>query len=201
MDLSLGKLPWYGQVAIFAGIALAAVAAFHQLYVVPATIEMDGRRQELAAMQANITKGSTTALQLNRFKGQVAELEARLDGLKAVLPEQKDVADLLRRIQTLATGSNLTIRSFKPAGTVTRQLHVEWPISLQLDGTYHDLATFFDSVGKFSRIINISNIDIRTRDTPGTASTISAQCVATTFVLLDSATAGGPSPAAPVKGN
>ena len=98
---------------------------------------------------------------MNQFRQQVAELEARLESLKAVLPEQKDVADLLRRIQTLATQSNLAIRGFKPAPSVTKQLHAEWPIALQLDGTYHNLAMFFDRVSKFSRIINVSNIAIR----------------------------------------
>ena len=96
----------------------------------------------------------------------MAELEARLESLKAVLPEQKDVADLLRRIQTLATQSNLAIRGFKPAPSVTKQLHAEWPIALQLDGTYHNLAMFFDRVSKFSRIINVSNITIRAKEKP-----------------------------------
>jgi len=115
----------------------------------------------------------------------VAELEARLDSLKAVLPEQKDVADLLRRIQTLATQSNLAIRGFKPAPSVTKTMHAEWPIVLQLDGTYHNLGMFFDRVSKFSRIINISNIAIHAKQVPAPNSTITAECVATTFVLLD----------------
>jgi Tfp pilus assembly protein PilO len=46
---------------------------------------------------------------------------------------------------------NLTIKSFRPAPTVTKQLHAEWPINLELDGTYHNLALFFDRVGKFTR--------------------------------------------------
>ena len=96
----------------------------------------------------------------------MAELEARLESLKAVLPEQKDVADLLRRIETLATQSNLAIQGFKPAPSVTKQLHAEWPIALQLDGTYHNLAMFFDRVSKFSRIINVSNIAIRAKEKP-----------------------------------
>jgi Tfp pilus assembly protein PilO len=46
---------------------------------------------------------------------------------------------------------------------------------------------FFDRVSKFSRIINISNVDIRTKDRPEANMTVSADCVATTFVLLDQA--------------
>ena len=83
-----------------------------------------------------------------------------------MLPEEKDAADLLRRMQTVATQSNLTIKSFKPAPTVTKQLHAEWPITLELDGTYHNLAIFFDRVGKFTRIVNISGLDVKGKDKP-----------------------------------
>jgi type IV pilus assembly protein PilO len=198
MDLSLNKLPWYAQVGLFVTLAAGLVGVFYYFYVMPSQADMDIRRKQLATLRADITKGSTTANQLNQFKAQVAELQARLESLKAVLPEEKDVADLLRRIQTLATQSNLAIKGFKPAPTVTKTMHVEWPIALQLDGTYHNLGMFFDRVSKFSRIINVSNLDIKAKDKPEPNSTITAQCVATTFVLLDQKSA--PPPPAPARG-
>ena len=189
MDLNLNKLPWYGQVALFVVLGLALIGGFYWFYAVPAWDEMATREQRLAALRVDIAKGTATANQLNQFREQVAELEGRLESLKAVLPEQKDVADLLRRIETLARQSNLAIQGFKPAPSVTKQLHAEWPIALQLNGTYHNLAVFFDRVSKFSRIINVSNITIRGREKPEPNSTISVECVATTFVLLESAKA------------
>jgi len=122
----------------------------------------------------------------------VTDLEGRLANLKAILPEEKDAADLLNRMQTVAAQSNMTIKGFKPAPTVTKQLHAEWPITLELEGTYHNLALFFDRVGKFTRIVNISGLDVRGKDKPDAGATITATCVATTFVLLDK-----PAPAKP----
>ena len=168
-------------------IGACIIGGFYWFYAVPARAEMVTREEKLASLRVTIAKGSATANQLNQFRQQVAELEARLESLKAVLPEQKDVADLLRRIQTLATQSNLAIRGFKPAPSVTKQLHAEWPIALQLDGTYHNLAMFFDRVSKFSRIINVSGITIHAKDKAESNSTISVDCIATTFVLIESA--------------
>jgi type IV pilus assembly protein PilO len=192
MDLRFNKLPWYGQVGLFVTLGTAGIAVFYYMYVIPTWAEMAGRELRLASLRASIAKGAAAANQLNHFRQQVADLEARLESLKAVLPEQKEVADLLRRIQTLATQSNLAIRGFKPEASVTRQLHAEWPIALQLDGTYHNLAMFFDRVGKFSRIINVSRINIKGKDKPEPNSTITADCVATTFVLLDTAKQAAP---------
>ena len=68
---------------------------------------------------------------------------------------------------------------------MTKQLHAEWPITLELSGTYHNLAIFFDRVGKFTRIVNITGVDIKGKDKPDAIATITATCTATTFVLLE----------------
>ena len=93
-------------------------------------------------------------------------LEAQLERLRAVLPEEQDVADLLRRVQAMATQSNLTILGFTPQAVAKKQLHAEWPIGLQLEGTYHDLGSFLERVSKFPRIINVGDIKIEARDQP-----------------------------------
>ena len=196
MDLNLSKVPWYAQVGLFVALSLAGVGVFYQFYVVSAQADIAAREETLAGLRADITKGMMIATKLGEFRAQVTDLEGKLQNLSAILPEQKDVADLLRRIQTLATQSNLTIRGFKPSPTVTKQLHAEWPIALQLDGTYHNLGMFLDRVSKFSRIINVSNISIKAKDKPDPTSTITAECVATTFVLLDSKPAAAPAGAA-----
>jgi type IV pilus assembly protein PilO len=185
MELSLTKLPWYGQIGAFVAVALAAVVGFHQFYVTEVHAEMAGRELRLQTLRADIDKGLATARQLPEFQQEVGALELRLEELKTVLPDQKDFGDLLNRLQGMAAQSNLTIQTFTPRAVATQQLHVAWPVALQVDGTYHNLGLFFDRVSKFQRIINISDIKIRAKEPPEANSTITAECVATTFVLLE----------------
>ena len=192
MDISLAKLPWYAQVGAFLMLALAGVGAFVWYYELPFREDMEARETQLTALKNDIAKGQATAKQLGQFRAEVDDLEGRLGSLRAVLPDEKDAADLLRRMQTVATQSNLTIKSFKPSPVVTKQLHAEWPIELQLEGTYHNLAIFFDRVGKFTRIVNITGLDVRGKEPPDANTTIIAQCIATTFVLLEKPVAPKP---------
>ena len=141
-------------------------------------------------------KGQETARQLPAFQAQVADLEARLEALKPILPEEKDVGDLLRRIQTLATQSNLSIRGFRPQPIATKEIHAEWPIGLELEGTYHNLGAFLDRVSRFPRIINVGSLVISSKDNPTPSTSIEVSCTATTFVLVDQVAAP---PAAPTK--
>lgn len=195
MNLSLTRLPWYGQIGAFVVVAALAVFGFWQFYVVEMQTEIEIRESRLATLRTDIARGVATARRLPEFQAQVDELEERLESLRAVLPEQKDVADILRRVQGLATQSNLSIQRFTPQPPKQQALYAELPYKLQAEGTYHDLGMFFDRISKFHRIINVSDISIKAKLQPGPGATIVAECVATTFVLQEGRPA--PKPGAP----
>src|SRR2546429_159733 len=111
MQLSLTKLPWYAQIGAFVVLAGVGCGAFYYYYEMPAHADIEARQHQLAALRADIAKGLNTAKKLPEFRSQVAELEGRLVNLRAVLPEEKDAADLLNRMQTVATQSSLKIKS------------------------------------------------------------------------------------------
>src|SRR5512143_10967 len=179
MQLNLSKVPWWAQILAVLVIAGGAAYAIEFYFISGLTTEIAARETRLASLRREITQGLATAKRLPEFRAQVTDLERRLDALRAVLPEQKDVGDLLRRIQTLAAQSNLTIQAFTPQPIKQQTTHAEWPIALKIEGTYHDLGIFFDRISKFPRIINISNLKIKAKDKPDAASTIGAECTAT----------------------
>jgi type IV pilus assembly protein PilO len=191
MELSLTKLPWYGQIAAFVVVCAGAVFGFWNFYVSEVETDIAMRQTHLTALRSDVNKGLATARRLKEFETQVTELEAKLEGLRKVLPEQKDVADTLRRIQGLATQSNLTILRFTPAPQKQQPLYAEVPYRISTQGTYHNLGLFFDRVSKFPQIINISDVTIRANAQPEPNSTITAECTTTTFVLQEAAAKGG----------
>lgn len=197
MSLTLSRLPWYGQIGVFVALAGLGTGAFWNYYARPTQESIATRQQQLTQLQAEAARGLATARRLPEFRREVALLEAQLDRLRTVLPEEKDVADLLRRIQAMATQSNLSIRGFVPQAVRTQQMYAEWPIGLQLEGTYHNLGRFLERISKFPRIINVTAINIRTKVDGSPNETISADCTATTFVMVEPPPATPPAPGAP----
>ena len=190
MDISLSKLPWYAQIGAFVVVSGLAVFGFWKFYVSEMQADITARQTRLTALRADITKGVATARRLPQFQSEVAELERRLENLRAVLPEQKDVADILRRVQGLATQSSLTIQRFTPQEPKQEQLYAALPFKVRAEGTYHNLGLFFDRISKFPRIINVGEISIKSKAPPEQNRTIVAECTATTFVLQEGAMAG-----------
>jgi type IV pilus assembly protein PilO len=191
MDISLSKLPWYAQIGAFVVMAGLSIYGFYTYYVADVQADIKIKQTRLAGLRADINKGVATARRLGEFQAQVTDLERRLDALKNVLPEEKDVADTLRRIQGLATQSNLTLLRFTPAAPRQQPLYLEVPYSLIADGNYNNLALFFDRVAKFQRIINVGDISIAAKPRQDANSTITATLTATTFVLQEGGGRGG----------
>ena len=184
-NISLNKLPWYGQLAVFVGGAAVLVGLFYYFYERGQQVQLADRAKTLSEIRGRISSGQATARQLPEFKAQVAKLEARLETLKPILPDERDAGELLRRVQTLAVQSNLVIQNFRPQAINTRELHAEWPISLQLEGSYHNLGLFLDRVSKFPRIINIGSIELTQKAEPSAGASMEITCTATTFVFVD----------------
>jgi type IV pilus assembly protein PilO len=185
MDISLSKLPWWGQIGAFVLVCAGAVYGFWHFYASEVQTDIDLRQTRLTAMRGDIARGVATARRLPEFESQVSQLEQRLANLRQVLPEEKDVADILRRIQGLATQSSLSIQRFTPLTPVQQALYAEVPYRLTAEGTYHNLGFFFDRVSKFPRIINVSEISIKVKTPQVAGATITAECTATTFVLQE----------------
>src|SRR6266567_1921492 len=160
MELSLSKLPWYGQIGAFVVVCGLAVYGFYDFYVIDAQADLTLKQTHLSALKADVNKGITTARRLGEFQGQVTDLEHRLESLKNVLPEQKDVADILRRLQGLATQSNLILLRFTPIGQKQQPLYLEVPYHISVEGSYHTLGLFFDRVRMFPPSIDVGEMSI-----------------------------------------
>ena len=182
---SLSKLPWYAQIGIFVAISLVLVGLFWYFVESPKQITLQAQAKELSEIRARVTQGQTMARQLPQFRAEVQALELRLNSLKAILPDERDAGDLLRRVQTLAVQSNLQIRNFRPMAIVTHEMHAEWPIQLQLEGNYHNLGKFLDQVSKFPRIINVGNMTLAARPEPSANASMNMGVTATTFVFVE----------------
>ena len=68
-----------------------------------------------------------------------------------------------------------------------KDFYAEVPVSIAVDGTYHQVATFFDEVGHLSRIVNINQITMKEPVVGDAQVQVKVGCTATTFRYLDEA--------------
>ena len=187
MQTGLENKPWW--VGALVGLALGAAVVGVGYYLVnkKQLEEIRFREGRLAELQVKIQEGRAAKEKLPQFREEVRRLELELDKLLRIMPARRNTPDLLRRIRALTEQGDFNLLRFTPGNFNDRDFYSEWPIGITVQGTYHNLAIFFDRISKFTRIINISSLDVKAKDRPDPNSTITALCVATTFVLLDKA--------------
>jgi type IV pilus assembly protein PilO len=199
MALDLQKMSATAQLVLFLFLGALLYGAFHYFVHADMKQQILTKTAQRKALEDEVEKGKGVAARLQEFKRAYEVGEAQLATLSRILPNKKEVDDLVRKVQALAAQSSLTVLRFTPGATRPVDFYAEWPINLEFDGTYHNLAYFFDRLSKLSRIVNVSNVKITANQKPSISSTIKASCTATTFVFQDEQepAAGGPAGATP----
>jgi type IV pilus assembly protein PilO len=161
------------------GIALALLAEWQLLNPMRGRIET--QKSQLASLTAEIEKGRAAERKLSQFREEVKRLELELQKLLTVLPPQKETEDLIKKVEALVHQGDFSLKSFKTAEPVPKEFYKEYPIHIALEGTYHNLALFFDRMSKFSRIINVEDLKMNgLQSVPG--KTMAASFTAKTFI-------------------
>jgi type IV pilus assembly protein PilO len=192
MKTGMEGKPWY--VGLGAGLGVGAVLLVLGYWQIlsPMRDTIEAQKSKLKDLQQKIQEGRTAQAQLPQFREEVRQLELELDKLLRILPARRNTPDLLRRIRALAEQGDFVLKRFTPGPLTDKDFYSEWPIQVDVEGTYHNLALFFDRISRFSRIINIEDLNISAYGGKG-PHTIVASFKAKTFVYKE--------PAAPAPGD
>jgi type IV pilus assembly protein PilO len=136
------------------------------------------------------------------MKAEVAELQAKLDMLKTALPTEKETDQIFRAVQLQAGGSGLKVSRVAPKSTIDHDVYTEYPIDLEVTGTYHNVGLFLDKIRQLPRIVNINGLRLTSKASEGDlafTSSVGAVYTATTFVYKDEPIASGLPQPQPVK--
>ncbi|HTY42739.1 MAG TPA: type 4a pilus biogenesis protein PilO [Thermoanaerobaculia bacterium] len=204
--INIEEKPWYYALGVGLGMAILLAGAVQYVWFRPLNEQIAAKRTELEGLNQEIQKGRAAERKLAQFREEVKRLELELSKLLQILPSKRNTEELIKRIETLTRQGDFTLLKFTPGEFVQKDFYAEWPIDIQIQGTYHNLALFFDRMSRFSRIINVEDLKINALDNvPGKS--IAANFIAKTFIYtgdeVGQTTASGgnpPAAAAPAPG-
>lgn len=183
------KLPLYQRLLILAVMIVVILGAFGWFVWLPEYEKLDVMDQEIARLEADYIQKKQIADNLPKFKEEFAKLEKLLEEALTQLPNKKEIPTLLTSLAALAKDNGLEVVTFTPRGEVNKGFYAEVPASVDLNGSYHQLASFAQAVSKLSRIVNLSDLDFsspRVEEKPGgSTAALSIKCKVTTFRFVE----------------
>jgi type IV pilus assembly protein PilO len=180
----LAKVPKPIRLAVVSALLLLIVAGYWYVSYQPnqkARQELVVKAQEL---QRNLNNARSVANNVAGFESEVAGLERDLDLALKQLPNRKQFEDLLQDISTAGKKVGVDIKSIDREKEVKRNFYAEVPFKLEIEGSYHDLARFFEMVAGLPRIVNVGALEIKVGKETRAATRLKVKGKATTFRFL-----------------
>lgn len=125
--------------------------------------EYNQAQQKEQSLRETYLNKKALAVNLPAYKEQMEEMEQTFGSLLRQLPNTTEVPDLLVDITQAGLGRGLEFELFRPEKEQPRDFYAELPISIQVRGTYHELAEFVSDVAALPRIVTFGDITITGR--------------------------------------
>jgi len=156
----ISKLKMVHRVLIFAGTVVLLLGLFIYLIYLPKTGEITKIKSEKDRLDREIGLAKRSAKNFEKLEADLTTAEGELKSALTLLPTTSEIPKLLKNITKLGNDSNLEFLLFSPEKQVSKEFYVEIPVSMEVRGSYHNVATFFDKVGKLDRIVNVVNVNM-----------------------------------------
>jgi len=149
------------RIVIFCGTILLLVAAFVYFLYLPKVEEINKTEEEIAQLELKLNQARVRAKRLDALEKEDAQVDAQFTEALKLLPDSKEIPSLLTTLSRLGSEASLDIRHVKLQQDRPKDFYMEIPVSLEVSGPYHNVAVFFDKVGRMERIVNILNVSMR----------------------------------------
>ena len=186
------NMPWYGSVIV--AVVIFALAYF--FYFSPQNTKLEALKADRVRVESEVKDLKQKKKELDKIEQELVVMTAQLKGLETIIPQRKEQADILRQIQQLAYDARLEVTNFTQQKENTLEFYAEWPVDIQVNGTYHNLGTYFDRLSQYSRLFTIDKFSIKALTHQTDQSTISASWTAKTYLFLEEPAAPSPKPKA-----
>lgn len=156
----LSKVPKTIRLAVVTGFLIAISLAYWQLFFQPIQTERNELVAKAQELQRNLNNARAVASNIPAVQSEIDGMERDLELALKQLPNRKQFEDLLQDISTAGKKVGVAIKSIDRDKEVPRDFYAEVPFQLEIEGSYHDLARFFEMVASLPRIVNIGSLDI-----------------------------------------
>jgi len=188
VDLLLRQKPAIKILALVL-ILGAILGVYWQFFYRPVVAEIRVIEPELNKLKAELSAKRDIVKEKPRYEAELEETRAKLHLALKQLPNKSEIPTLLENISALGNASGLQFKLFKPRGEVPKNFYAEIPVDIQIEGRYRDIITFFESVSKMPRIVNITNINMQNKQQKDSVqpALLATSCNAVTYKFLENA--------------
>ena len=174
-----GKIKRTHRILIFIGTIILFGGAFYALDYMPKAEEIANAEENVDRLEQQLRTVKIRARSLQKFRDEYAKIQERFHEALKLLPDKREIPNLLKSISQQGLDAKLEFRLFSPQPEKPKDFYMEIPVSMEVRGEYINVIDFFDRIGRMDRIVNVLNINMKP-DKPLSTSLLT-RCTAITY--------------------
>ena len=115
-------------------------------------------REKVGKLTTEVEQAKRTTANLPRLEKEMAELHARWELATNLLPPDKEIAVLLRKVTVAGQQAGIAFLNFEPGSEVPENFYVAHPVAVKVTGGYHEFGNFLARLANMTRIVNVSDL-------------------------------------------
>jgi type IV pilus assembly protein PilO len=189
------KSPGAQKLLLAVLLAGGALGVYFSTHLLPWTFPKGSEKiadlkSQYEQKSAELARARASVADLPRFEAEYDQLHQRWEMASELLPTERQLPTLLRKITLAGQQTGVTFTMFRPGAVQPSDFHTEMPIAVSVSGDYHAVGSFLAELANMRRIVTVSNLKLITNaKNDGTGSTV-AEFTASAYSLNTAPAAG-----------
>jgi type IV pilus assembly protein PilO len=191
----LKNMKWHFQLILLVVIAGLLYASVWYFVTGPTRDETAQLSEQVTQLRAKNEAARIATQRINEFRALYASKAAEYEELKVLLPEQREITNVLQGLQDNARDSRMAVMRFSPRDDSQRDSIMAKPVEVEVDSNFTNVRAFFEKMAKLPRIVSITDFKINQLDKQTAEKTLHAQFLLTAYYADPDALNAKPAPA------
>lgn len=177
----LKNLQWYYQLLVVVSIAAVMYLCVWYFYTSAIREEVASLNDQVAQLKAKNETARVATQRINEFRALYASKSEEYEELKVLLPEEREITNVLQGLQDTANASRMIVMRFAPRDDTSQDSIMAKPVEVEVDSNFNNLRAFFEAMAKLPRIVSITDFKINQLDKQTDNRTLHAQFLLTAY--------------------
>ena len=175
------NLKWQFQLTLLVGVAALLYTGVWYFVTADIRTEVAQLNEQVAALQAKNEAARVATQRINEFRALYASKAVEYEELKVLLPEQREITNVLQDLQDSARQSRMIVMRFSPRDDTQQDVIMAKPVEIEVDSNFNNLRSFFDKMAKLPRIVSVSDFKLNQLEKQTAEKTVHAQFLLTAY--------------------
>lgn len=190
-------LAWQMQLLVLVGIGSLLYFGVWYFVTSETRAEVQTLNDQVAQLKIQNEAAKVATQRINEFRSLYASKAQEYDELKVLLPEEREITNVLQGLQDTANESRLIVMRFSPRDDAQQEFIMAKPVEIEVDSNFNNLRTFFDQMAKLQRIVSVTDFKLNQLEKQTGDRTLHASFLLTAYYAAPDAVVDANTPAKP----